>query len=561
MLLIDDDDEDFLIISEMLSEISGQEFNLEWVSTYESGLEAIRRGEHDVYLLDYLLGARNGLELLQEAIAMDCRAPIIFLTAYGNYDIDLRAMQSGASDYLVKGEFTALLLERSIRYSVKSKSVEEELKQHRHHLEELVKERTLQHAEARADAERRAMEAEERKAILDALLEHIPEGIVIVDSPGMKIQALSRYALEMMGASRKEIEGRVLSEYETAAMRPGHKEIVHFSELPISRAVTQGRNISNEEWCFKGQDETKVPILISAGPILDQNGHVTGAVAAWRDISELKKIQQELQQARDELELRVYQRTLELAETMDELKMSEGRLKVLAAQLIRAQEDERKRIAREMHDSIGSSLTAVKFCLESAAEKIRAGSADPELLTQLSSVLDHCIEESRRIMTDLRPSLLDDLGLVVTIGWFCRRFQSLYSGAVIEETIKIDESEIPEQLKIVIFRIIQEAMNNSAKYSRADRIMVSLNRAGNCIILEVADNGTGFDLDAPASRSGPDGGLGLTSMKERTEISGGSFQITSVPGAGTTVSACWDIHSNAVVEPNLSPFAKNPSTN
>ncbi len=541
MLLIDDDDEDFLIISEMLSEIGGQEFRLEWVSTYESGLAAIRRAEHDVYLLDYLLGARNGLELLEEAIAMDCRAPIIFLTAYGNYDIDLRAMKSGASDYLVKGEFTALLLERSIRYSVKSKSVEEELKRHRHHLEELVKERTLQHAEARADAERRAMEAEERKAILEALLEHIPEGIVIVDSPGLKIQALSKYALEMMGTSRKEIEGRVLSDYETTGMRHGDDERAPSSELPISRAVTQGRNISNEEWCFKGPNDTTVPILISAGPIRDQSGHVTGAVAAWRDISELKKIQQELQQARDELELRVHRRTLELAETMDSLKMSEGRLKILAAQLIGAQEDERKRIAREMHDSIGSSLTAVKFCMESAAEKIKAGSAGPELLTQLSSVLDHCIEESRRIMTDLRPSLLDDLGLVVTIGWFCRRFQSLYSGAAIEEIIKIDESDIPEQLKIIIFRIIQEAMNNSAKYSRANKIIVSLNRAGNCIKLEIADNGTGFDPDAPASRSGPDGGLGLTSMKERAEISGGSFRIISSPGAGTKVIACWDI--------------------
>lgn len=540
MLLIDDDDEDHLIISEMLSEISGQKFNLEWVSTYESGLEAIRRGEHQVYLLDYLLGARNGLELLEEAVAMGCRSPIIFLTAYGNYDIDLRAMKSGAADYLVKGEFTSPLLERSIRYSIERKSVEEELRRHRQNLEERVKERTLQHAEARADAERRAVEAEERKSILEAVLEHIPEGILIVDSPGLKVQALSRYALDMAGIPREEAEGRGLSDFEWMVMRPDG-EPARFSELPISLAAAKGRNISNEEWLLKGPDNAIVPILISAGPVRDHRGHVTGAVAAWRDISELKKVQQELQQARDDLEVRVLQRTLELAETMDSLKESERHLKVLAAQLLRAQEDERKRIAREMHDSIGSSLSAVKFSLESAADQIKAGAAGPELLTHLSSVLDHCIEESRRIMTDLRPSILDDLGLIVTIGWFCRRFKTLYSGACVDEVVRIEESDIPEHLKIIIFRIIQEAMNNAAKYSKADKMVLSLTKAEKHIRLEIADNGIGFDPNALASRSNPSSGLGLTSMKERAAISGGSFQIKSAPGAGTKIKVRWKL--------------------
>ncbi len=196
VLLIDDDQEDFLLVSDMLAEAENTRFKLAWVQTYEAGLEAICGGEHDVYLLDYSMGSHNGLDLLRTAVEGGCTAPIIFLTAHGNYAVNLKAMEAGASDYLAKGEFTVPILERSIRYSIMSKRIEEELKQHKSSLEELVRERTIQHAEARADAERRAHEAEGRQAILGALLEHIPVGIVLVNSPDLQVQALSRYAVQ-----------------------------------------------------------------------------------------------------------------------------------------------------------------------------------------------------------------------------------------------------------------------------------------------------------------------------------------------------------------------------
>ena len=113
-------------------------------------------------------------------------------------------MEAGASDYLVKGEFTAPVLERWIRYSIISKRVEQELKQHRSNLEKLVLERTIQHAEARADAERRANEAERRQAVLQASSQTLP-GIAVVDSPDLRVQALSRYAFDMMGISAENV--------------------------------------------------------------------------------------------------------------------------------------------------------------------------------------------------------------------------------------------------------------------------------------------------------------------------------------------------------------------
>lgn len=542
MLLIDDDEEDYLIISDMLTEISSPKYKLDWVNTYEKGLEAISRGDKDVYLLDYLLDARNGLDLLESAVKMGCKAPIIFLTAYGNYDLDLRAMKAGAADYLVKGEFGAQLLERSIRYSIERKSVEEELKRHRQNLEKLVHERTVQHAEARADAERRALEAEQRRAILEALLEYIPEGIAIIDAPGLKIQALSKYALMMEGLSREAVEGHSLSEHFRPFLRTENAHREHFRSSPIARAALEGQTISNEELVIRTTDGNTLPVLISAGPIRDSAGNVSGAVAAWRDMSELKQIQDELQQARDDLELRVFQRTNELAEAMESLRESENQLKNLASQLLKAQEDERKRIARELHDSIGSSLSAVKFCIENAVQQIKLGSGGPELLARLSSVVEHSIEESRRIMTDLRPSILDDLGIIVTIGWFCRRYQFLYPDIGVEELIDVEETEIPEHLKIIIFRIIQEAMNNAAKYSKAKKMTLSLSRNSSRIYLRIEDDGIGFDLCDAASRCSPSGGLGLTSMKERTELSGGWFEIKTSSGAGTRILASWGLN-------------------
>ncbi len=539
VLLIDDDEEDFLLVSDMLAEAENTKFKLAWAQTYEAGLEAICKGDHDVYLLDYFMGSDNGLDLLEKAVEGGCKAPIIFLTAQGNYAVDVKAMEAGASDYLAKGEFTVPILERSIRYSIMKKHVEEELKQHRSNLEDLVRKRTIQHAEARADAERRAHEAEERQAILQALLEHIPVGIVLVNSPQLHVQALSRYAVDTVGlAGEKQKRKQPLTDLDLsiADLWPDGSGLLK----PIRDAALRGRIAPSQEHAINVHGEGNVPVLVSAGPIRDGLGNVTGAVAVWRDISELKRIQEELRSARDNLELRVQRRTQELAKTLMELKESREGLKLLASQLIRAQEDERRRIAREIHDSIGSSLSAVKFCVENVAAQLTENPEVRESFMILSKAMAHAIDESRRIMTDLRPSLLDDFGIIATIGWFCRSFESIYTDIPVEKDIRLEESQVPENLKIIIFRIIQEAMNNSAKHSRAKKISLGLSHEDGCIALRIRDDGVGFDRAAVASK-GPGAKFGLTSMRERAELSSGQFEIESVPESGTTINVRWRI--------------------
>ena len=129
VLVVGDDEDDYVITRELLSQIAGRRFDLDRAASYEAALETMGRRRHDVYLLDYRLGERDGLQLLKEAIAGGCKAPIVLLTGQGDRRVDVEAMKAGATDYLVKGQIDAAVLERSIRYAVERKRLEEQLLQ------------------------------------------------------------------------------------------------------------------------------------------------------------------------------------------------------------------------------------------------------------------------------------------------------------------------------------------------------------------------------------------------------------------------------------------------
>jgi signal transduction histidine kinase len=218
---------------------------------------------------------------------------------------------------------------------------------------------------------------------------------------------------------------------------------------------------------------------------------------------------------------------------------SENRLRVLASQLLTAQEKERRLVANELHDSIGSALSVIKFKVEDAVQQMERGVAALESLKDIVPTVQRTIEESRRIQTNLRPSILDDLGILTTLDWHCREFQKTYSRIRIEKEIDLSENDVPPSLKIVIYRISQEALNNIAKHSKADLITLSLRKNDGPIELAVRDNGQGFDMEKIFSMESYRKGLGLGSMRERTELSGGSFTIESIQGKGTTIRASW----------------------
>ncbi len=354
----------------------------------------------------------------------------------------------------------------------------------------------------RREAERALRESEER---FRAIFESAQECIFIKDH-SLKYTLVNSAMENIFGSPSSTLIGK--SDYDLFDLETG-KEIededrraLAGESISSERALT----VNNEQRIF---DTTKAPLL-------DSSGKVTGLCGITRDITERKHAEQAVMESKEQL-------------------------RFLSSKLLLVLEEERKRIARELHDSIGQSLVAVKFSLESAIQARDTKRRDSMIKSMEMTVrmIQQTIQEVRRIYTGLRPSILDNLGIVATIDWFCREYRETYPGIHVKTLISLEKAEIPKPLDTVIFRIIQEALNNIAKHSKAQHVNISLLKVGESIELVVEDDGVGFDLNEAVSRSAHGRGLGLTGMMERAELSGGTLTIKPTIGCGTIIRASW----------------------
>ncbi|HOC39155.1 MAG TPA: response regulator [Thermodesulfobacteriota bacterium] len=217
-------------------------------------------------------------------------------------------------------------------------------------------------------------------------------------------------------------------------------------------------------------------------------------------------------------------------------------LRELSTKLLCTQETERKLLAMELHDSIAASLAATRMKLGVILQR-----AEPQcepLKAEIASAAELIHETNqnvRRLMGNLRPAMLDDLGLIPALRNHVRRFEEQYPGIAVSISAELAGEAIPERLRIVLFRIAQEALTNIGKHSGATRADLSLHKEGERLWLEVRDNGRGFDIAAAYSARHGETGFGLSSMKERTGYSGGMLTIESAPEKGTVIRASWPL--------------------
>jgi len=234
---------------------------------------------------------------------------------------------------------------------------------------------------------------------------------------------------------------------------------------------------------------------------------------------------------------------LKLGIDITQRKKSEQEVRRLSAKILNAQEEERKHIALELHDGLGQELSAAKFKLEHILKDLE-GDAHLNCVRSLEGLVplvQEAIVEVRRLQRDLRPSILDDLGILATISWVFREFESVHPDIQVDRCIKIQESDVPDSLKIVIYRILREALNNVAKHSQAKKVRILLNNNRRSLELLIKDNGIGFDEQEIDSKERAYRGLGLVGMQERASLSGGSFFIDTTRGEGTTIRILWPV--------------------
>jgi len=344
-------------------------------------------------------------------------------------------------------------------------------------------------------AERNRVEAalRESEERYRELFENARDAMYVHDLDGT-YTSINHAAEELSGYSREEIIGHNFTEFV------GKEHIKQVRERFCSKLAQEGETTYEVEVIAK--DGRRVPVEVSSRAIYEK-GVIVGVQGTARDITERKQAQDALQ--------------------------------MFSRQLIEAQEDERRRIARELHDQIGQVLTAVKMNLHAVQRVCQTKEAGAHIKDNIEAV-DEALRLVRDLSVDLRPALLDDLGFVTALHWYVARYAKR-TGLCAEVLIKLKDpnERFSREVETACFRIAQEALTNVVRHARANRALVRLLKKENVLSLSIKDDGIGFDPEALRKRAPRAAKLGLLGMQERAHAAGGVLEIRSVISKGTEI--------------------------
>jgi len=359
-----------------------------------------------------------------------------------------------------------------------------------------------------------------RRAVVDGL----GDGVIVLDLQN-RIVDLNPVAQRLVGSTDVGLIGhpvtRVLSACADLVERCGDQNVVQ------------------AEMTF-GDEPAQQHYELRISPLTNRRDHGIGRLIVLHNITDRKHVEEKLYQAKDELEIRVAERTAELQQANEQLRtelakrqQAEAALRNLARHLELIREEEKTRIARQVHDELGQMLTALKMDVAWLSSRLPKEN-DPlrQKARAMSELISTTIQSVQRISAELRPGLLDDLGLVAALEWQSHEFQQRTDIDCRLDLVDEAGLELAPDLKTALFRIFQEMLTNVARHAQATAVTISLVRPDHQLRLIVKDNGKGI---TPAQISDPKS-LGLIGIRERLHPWHGELQIESSPGAGTTVS-------------------------
>ena len=355
-------------------------------------------------------------------------------------------------------------------------------------------------------------DGEEAHLVAFAPLAWVPWGVVLVETEG-KALMLPR----IMGRRLLMVSG--LAVLVAAGLIFGFtRQIVS----PLRRLAATAQRFGS------GDLEAPIPAMGQ-----DEIGRLAESLNTMRH--QLKDAQGEIRQRNQELEQRVKQRTNELEELYQQLSERDKERGDLLGKIITAQEEERRRIARELHDEVSQTLTGLVMSLGSAEALLtRDPAAVRQRLESLRGLTSEAVEEVRRLIRDLRPSLLDDLGLVAAIGWYVENYLAP-AGVKAELETQGFKRRLPPTVEITLFRVVQEAITNIVKHAQAKTARIHLHVTHSAIVGSIEDDGVGFNEDTLRSERRKGMTVGLLGMEERINLLEGKLNIESKPGEGTRV--------------------------
>jgi PAS domain S-box-containing protein len=390
-------------------------------------------------------------------------------------------------------------------------------------------------------------QAERATGLLAAIVNSSDDAIVSKNLDGT-ITSWNYGAERVFGYTEQEAVGRQIA----MIIPPDRLD----EEATILERLKRGERIDHYETVRVRKDGKKLDISLTISPLKDGAGRVIGASKVARDITDRKQAERDLRESRerlrnlaDELEIQVRARTNELEQRNEVVLQQSEQLRELSNRLLRTQDEERRRIARDLHDSAGQIITVLGMNLASITQRAGQNGEIREAVEESRELVHQLSKEIRTLSYLLHPPLLDETGLADAIRWYMKGLEER-SGLKIELCMPKDFERLPDDMELAIFRIVQECLTNIHRHSGSKTATINVSRDAENVFLEIQDEGTGIPDEKLTAIRTQRSGVGFTGMRERVRHLRGILNIQSSSN-GTKISATFPVSTTAISAPDI----------